>query len=53
MNIDSQIFIQRDLNQEPIEYLLDTQPLNMIRGNHITKDDIKRANSGGAARAAG
>ena len=41
MDTDSQIFFQLEPNKEPVEYLLDRQALNMIKGNHVTKDEIK------------
>lgn len=41
MEKDEQIFIKLESDQEPVEFLLTKQPLNMIRGGFVTKNDIR------------
>lgn len=41
MDHDSQIFIRIDPGEDPIEFLLITQPMEMIKGGFVTKDDIR------------
>lgn len=49
MDRDDQIFIQLNPNEEPVEFLLSKQPLNMIRGEFVTKNDIRNAIEIGAS----
>ena len=41
MDHDSQIFIRINPVEDPIEFLLTTQPMEMIKGGFVTKDDIR------------
>jgi len=43
MEKDDQIFIKIDSNKDAVEFLLTEQPLAMIQGQFITKDDIRQA----------
>lgn len=38
---DDQIFNQLDANKEPVEFLIDKQPLEFIRAGIVTKDEIR------------
>lgn len=41
MDHESQIFIQIYADKDPVEFLLTKQPLDMIKGGFVTKDDIR------------
>lgn len=41
MSDDSQIFIREADHEEPIEYLLTKQPMEMIQSNFVTKEQIR------------
>lgn len=41
MNPSNQVFIQFDPNDEPIEFLLLEQPLEMIRANIVTDQQVR------------
>jgi len=41
MNPSNQIFIQLDSNNEPVEFLLLDQPLEMISANVVTKQQVR------------
>ena len=41
MDHDSQIFIRIYPDKDPIEFLLTKQPLEMIKGGFVTKEDIR------------
>jgi len=49
MEQDDQIFININPDKEPVEFLLTTQPLAMIRGGFTTKKDIKQAVEAGSS----
>lgn len=38
---DDQIFIKLDSNEEPVEFLIAKQPLEFIRAEILTKDEIR------------
>ena len=38
---DDQLYIRANPSEEPLEFLLAEQPLEMIRANIITKDEIR------------
>lgn len=39
---DDQLFIKLDPDQDPIEFLVAEQPLELIRANIVTKDEIRK-----------
>jgi len=43
MDEESQISIHVGTGKKAVEYLLDEQPIHMIRGGFVTKDDIRQA----------
>ena len=42
MERDDQIFILIDPEKDPIEYLLVEQPMGMIKGEFVTKEEIRQ-----------